>query len=78
MTPAPLPLDPMVCPLCGGPNGCAMEQERASGQPQRPCWCTQASFTPALLARLPEDARRRACICAACARAAAEGERAPP
>ena len=64
--------DPTRCPLCGQPNACAMEVERATGQPQPPCWCTQATFAPALLARVPEDARRRACICAACARSAAE------
>ena len=27
-----------------------MEAERASGQPQAPCWCTQAAFAPALRA----------------------------
>lgn len=73
MPPEPPPPDPARCPLCGGPNGCAMEAARAGGQPQPPpCWCTQATFAPALLARVPEDARRRACICAACARSAAE------
>jgi len=61
------------CPLCGGDNRCAMEVERATGMPQGPCWCVNATFDPDLLARLPEAARGKACICAACvARFAAE------
>jgi hypothetical protein len=58
--------DPERCPLCGGDNRCAMEIERASGQPQPPCWCTTAHFPPDLLARLPAEAAGKACICAAC------------
>lgn len=63
--------DPGHCPLCGQPNRCAMEAARASGQPQPPCWCTTARFPPELLARVPEPARRLACICPACAGAPA-------
>ncbi len=63
--------DPARCPLCGGANGCAMEKARASGEPQPPCWCTQASFAPELLARVPPEAQRKACICARCAAGAA-------
>jgi hypothetical protein len=59
--------DPSRCPLCGAGNGCAMVRQRATGQPQPPCWCTQATFAPELLARVPEAAQRKACICAACA-----------
>lgn len=64
------PLPPEVCPLCGQANQCAMEIERATGRKQPPCWCTQASFSAELLARLPDSARNQACICAACAAAA--------
>jgi len=61
------------CPLCGGDNRCAMEVERATGVPQGPCWCVDATFEPGLLVRLPEGARGKACICARCvARFAAE------
>ena len=63
-------IDPSRCPLCGQPNACANETARATGQPQPPCWCTTVDFTPELLARVPQQARRQACICAACARAA--------
>jgi Cysteine-rich CWC len=66
----PLP-DPRRCPVCGEPNRCAMEQQRRTGQAQPPCWCTQARFTPELLARVPDAARGQACVCAACAAAAA-------
>ena len=59
--------DPVLCPVCGQPNLCAMEVARATGQPQPPCWCTQVEFDADLLARVPVDARRLACICAACA-----------
>ena len=69
--PAPTPsIDPFRCPLCGQPNACANEIARATGQAQPPCWCTTVDFTPELLARVPPEAQRRACICAACARAA--------
>lgn len=56
------------CPLCGGDNRCAMEVERETGVKQGPCWCTQVDFSADLLARVPPEAQRKACICAACAR----------
>lgn len=58
--------DPTRCPLCGGDNRCAMEVEKLTGEPQPPCWCVTASFTPELLARLPAEAQGQACICARC------------
>ncbi len=60
------PPDPDHCPLCGGDNRCAMEIERATGERQAPCWCVSQSFSPALLDRIPAQARGKACICAAC------------
>ncbi|QTD45833.1 cysteine-rich CWC family protein [Ottowia testudinis] len=66
MTPVAV-TDPTRCPLCGVPNACAMEHGRASGQPQPPCWCTQAVFDARLFDRLPDAARGTACICRACA-----------
>ncbi|MDD5336177.1 MAG: cysteine-rich CWC family protein [Rhodoferax sp.] len=63
-------VNPRLCPLCGQVNQCAMEVERATGVKQPPCWCTEASFDAALLASIPEQARDKACICAACAQAA--------
>ena len=66
--PAPLPADPASCPLCGQPNRCAMEVARQGGQAAEPCWCTQVDFSAELLARVPAQAQRLACICAECAR----------
>ena len=63
-------IDSSLCPLCCQSNQCANEAERATGVPQGPCWCTKAVFAPELLARVPEEARRLACICARCAAAA--------
>jgi hypothetical protein len=45
-----------------------MEVERATGQAQPPCWCTQVDFSAELLASVPADQQRLACICAVCAR----------
>lgn len=70
---SPAPLDASRCPLCGGPNGCAMEAERATGQPQPPCWCLDLDFSADLLARVPPALKDRACICPACRAASAPG-----
>ena len=61
-------LDATRCPLCGQANRCAMEIERETGVRQGPCWCMQVDFAADLLARIPEPARDRACVCASCAR----------
>ncbi|MFM6992679.1 MAG: cysteine-rich CWC family protein [Rhodoferax sp.] len=61
--------DASSCPLCGQANACAMESAKASGLPAAACWCVGASFAPALLARVPEALRNRACVCSACAAA---------
>lgn len=45
-----------------------MEVEKATGVPQPACWCTQVDFGAALLEAVPEEAKRLACICAACQR----------
>lgn len=64
------PFDATRCPLCGGDNRCAVEIEKATGEPQPPCWCVSETFSPELLARIPEAARRQACVCQACVRQA--------
>jgi hypothetical protein len=63
-------LDTTRCPLCGQPNQCAGQVERATGVQQPPCWCTQREFSQELLQRVPEALRRKVCICPACAGAA--------
>ncbi len=64
---APDTPDPARCPLCGGPNRCALETQRSTGEPQPPCWCTQVTFSAETLARVPDAARQKACLCQACA-----------
>ncbi len=63
------------CPLCGGPNACV---PAARGHFDAPCWCRAASFPPALLVRIPQAQRGVACVCAACAGAAAARPAAAP
>ncbi|MFZ9423079.1 MAG: cysteine-rich CWC family protein [Limnohabitans sp.] len=64
------PIDPSRCPLCGGPNACAM----TCAEPPTGCWCVSQTFSPSLLARVPVHSQRMACICARCVAADA----APP
>ncbi|MEY4712481.1 MAG: hypothetical protein RIS88_1931 [Pseudomonadota bacterium] len=66
-TPAPETVDPERCPLCGGANACAIETQRRTGEAQPACWCTRVTFSAATLARVPPEARNRACLCARCA-----------
>jgi hypothetical protein len=63
--------NPTQCPLCGQQNLCAMEVERNTGVKQPPCWCSQTRFDASVLRKVPEQARGKACICAACAGAGA-------
>jgi Cysteine-rich CWC len=69
--------DPDRCPLCGGPNNCAMQAQRRTGEPQPPCWCVTVNFSEDLLARVPVRAQRKACICADCAQRDAPLRRTP-
>ncbi|PUE51917.1 cysteine-rich CWC family protein [Limnohabitans parvus] len=59
-------LDPCRCPLCGQPNACAMAMPQACDAASGPCWCTRVQFSADLLKQVPEAARNKACICAAC------------
>jgi hypothetical protein len=70
-TPATLP-SPVLCPICGEPNECAMEIEKATGEQQPPCWCTRVDFSADLLARVPAEMRNLSCICNRCAMQAAQ------
>ena len=55
--------NPSLCPLCGGPNGCQLCAPIAG---KGPCWCVNTAMPDALLARVPENLRNRACICQTC------------
>ena len=59
-------LDPCRCPLCGQPNACAMATPKVGAEATAPCWCTLVPFSADLLKQVPEAARNKACICAAC------------
>ena len=51
------------CPLCSQINECKL----CSLSPTKgPCWCEAQEIPAALLARVPEAQRDRACICRAC------------
>ncbi len=64
ITPPATPIPAHDCPICGGPNRCAAAE---SGSFDTPCWCRDATFSPDLLARVPEVRRGQACICQDCA-----------
>ena len=68
------PLQAPQCPLCGAANECAAAR---SGSFDRPCWCTAATFAPAVLAAVPAEAKGKACLCSRCADADATSVHAP-
>jgi hypothetical protein len=49
--------------LCGGANDC---QHCTAAAYKGPCWCTTARIPDELIARVPAEARNKACICRAC------------
>ena len=56
-----------VCPLCGGPNDCAMARR---GALDTPCWCSAITISADVLARVPAAQRNESCICRQCAQSA--------
>jgi prepilin-type processing-associated H-X9-DG protein/prepilin-type N-terminal cleavage/methylation domain-containing protein len=62
MSPSSLP-NPAVCPLCGAANDC---QLCSSASYKGPCWCAQVEVPEELLALVPPDLKKRACICRDC------------
>jgi hypothetical protein len=44
-----------------------MEGQRGTRGEQPACWCTEMQFDAKLLAKVPRQAKGRACICRACA-----------
>jgi len=55
--------DPARCPLCGKANDCRL---CTVGDYKVPCWCEAAQIPTELVARVPANARNRACICRSC------------
>lgn len=56
-------LDPTRCPLCSSDNDCGMQRGDES------CWCMRETISPRLLARVPAEAKDKACVCVGCVRA---------
>ncbi len=48
------------CPLCQQDNDCGVKGSE-------PCWCTVTRIAPELLEQIPEQLRRKACVCKTCA-----------
>ena len=55
--------NPRACPLCSAANDCQLCSPAVR---KGPCWCVQVEMPDALLARVPENFRNRACICRNC------------
>jgi hypothetical protein len=43
-----------------------MATPKVGAEATAPCWCTLVPFSADLLKQVPEAARNKACICAAC------------
>ncbi len=55
-------VDPKLWPLCGKPNKCT----RAACNAAENSWCSKVVFSKDLLDSVPEEAKRKACICWEC------------
>ena len=53
-----------ICPLCGEPNQCAMAADPNASE----CWCESVVFPEELLAKIPDNAARKTCVCQNCLR----------
>lgn len=54
---------PEHCPLCGGANDCRLCTAAAY---KGSCWCVAEGIPDELIARVPVEARNKACICRKC------------
>lgn len=51
-----------LCPLCGEENNCSIEK----GLDPATCWCVTIKVPSELLDRVPEENRRKNCVCKEC------------
>ncbi|MBW1869649.1 MAG: cysteine-rich CWC family protein [Deltaproteobacteria bacterium] len=51
-----------MCPLCSGPNQCALAADPSVNE----CWCESVTFPRELLDQIPSDAVRKTCVCQKC------------
>ncbi|MFK7895479.1 MAG: cysteine-rich CWC family protein [Myxococcota bacterium] len=76
-------VDPSVCVLCGGPNGCALAAP-SPGSPEAPaegaenarCWCMEERFPAGLLMAATSSDGGASCICRQCLKKSANSD--PP
>lgn len=54
--------DAARCPICGELNECATAADPDATE----CWCEAVKFPQDLLARVPEAAIARVCVCRRC------------
>ncbi|MDF3128044.1 cysteine-rich CWC family protein [Kiritimatiellaeota bacterium B1221] len=52
-------IHPKRCPICQTANQCQANRPQA-------CWCSKVHFPEGLLALVPEEQKRRSCICQDC------------
>ena len=60
-------VDQKLCPLCGEQNMCETEIAKTTGNPEKPCWCRDVTFSEDLLSRVSEDKQGLSCVCRSCA-----------
>ena len=48
-----------ICPFCKAKNNCMAHSEK-------PCWCIQVKVPQELLELVPENKKRKTCICLTC------------
>ncbi|GAA0700669.1 hypothetical protein GCM10009104_32130 [Marinobacterium maritimum] len=59
-------IDPLMCPLCNQANSCV---NLSTKDVENTCWCNDPAiaFPEALLSQIPDELRRKACVCRSCA-----------
>jgi len=55
-------VDASICPICGKPNNCARVRDPNASD----CWCSKQKFPKSIFDQIPDDQRRKACICRDC------------
>ena len=48
-----------ICPICHTKNKCMAKSEK-------PCWCQNVKVPQALLDLVPDNQKRKSCICLSC------------
>lgn len=55
-------MDKSICPLCGKPNDCYMENSKDP----KDCWCNDVIIPKGMFELVSAEALHKACICKAC------------